>query len=375
MIAGLAARGAHLMTALGLIFFVSGLHGSYALAGGAAACYALSYAVVGPVVGRLSDRHGQASVLAIAAPASCLARLGVLAAGEAGWPGSSLLTLSALSGACMPSVAAMVRARWSHLLGEESLLHSAFSLESVLDECVLICGPAAISLLATALSPAVGLLATTALATAGLAGLAVQRSTQPPAARPERHQETSLLTRRGFCPLLIAFVAFGAATSIIEIAVVALCQTHNAKSLSGLVLGVLALASAISGVWYGAHPPTAASGRPLTRWLQLLSAASLLLIAVPNLPILFLAAAVVGATISPVAINGFAAVHQSVPSERLTQGFAWTTSSLGLGIAAGNAIAGQIITTWSTHAAFVAVTACALAGTFASHLSARARGD
>ncbi|MGA2930099.1 MAG: hypothetical protein ABSG43_29740 [Solirubrobacteraceae bacterium] len=87
ILAGLTARTAHLMTALGTIFFVSGLGRSYALAGAVAGAYALSYALLSPRMGRLADRYGQARVLAIAAPATGVARIALLVVGRRGVPG------------------------------------------------------------------------------------------------------------------------------------------------------------------------------------------------------------------------------------------------------------------------------------------------
>jgi predicted MFS family arabinose efflux permease len=133
------------------------------------------------------------------------------------------------------------------------------------------------------------------------------------------------------------------------------------------VLSLLALTSALAGLRYGTTQPTHAHQTRLPRSLQLFTAATLLLAVAPDIPALLIAALIVGATLSPVAINGFAAIRHLVPATQLTQGFTWLTSSLGLGIAAGNALAGQIDATWGTHAAFAAATACALVATLTSH--------
>ncbi|MGA2930098.1 MAG: MFS transporter [Solirubrobacteraceae bacterium] len=273
----------------------------------------------------------------------------------------------------MPSVGSMVRARRSALFDDDALLHGALALESVIDECVLIIGPAAIALIASSLTATAGLLAITVLAVTGLAGLATQRNTQPVAVGTGRSVHGRLFTRPGVWALLLTFVTIGAATSTIELATVAFCQAHHDKVLSGPVLSLLALASARAGLSYGTRGPASHTEARLLRSVQLFTAATLLLVAAPNVPGLIIAALVVGATLSPVAINGFATIRRLIPAPQLTEGFTWLTSALGLGIATGNALAGQIVAAWGTHAAFAAATACALAASLATRRASHNR--
>ena len=101
-VAGFAARMAHLMTVLSVVFFVSAVTGSYGLAGAAAAAYALAYSLASPLFSRLIDRHGQGRVLASLTIANAACRAGFLAAVWLAAPTWGLLAVSALSGATMP---------------------------------------------------------------------------------------------------------------------------------------------------------------------------------------------------------------------------------------------------------------------------------
>jgi MFS-type transporter involved in bile tolerance (Atg22 family) len=67
-----------------------------------------------------------------------------------------LLVTGALAGASMPGLGSMVRARWSTLLAGSGRMHTAFALESVIDEMIFIVGPALVTLLATEVRPAAG---------------------------------------------------------------------------------------------------------------------------------------------------------------------------------------------------------------------------
>ena len=85
-----------------------------------------------------------------------------------------------LAGSSMPSLGSMVRARWSHLLAGSPALHSAFALESVADEMIFVAGPAVVTLLATKVLPAAGVLVSMVVCLAGTLLFAAQRRTEPP---------------------------------------------------------------------------------------------------------------------------------------------------------------------------------------------------
>ena len=83
--------------------------------------------------------------------------------------------------ATMPSLGSLVRSRWSALLGDSPLLHTAFSFESVADELIFVTGPALVTILATQVLPVAGIAVAAVLAVTGSLLLAVQRGTEPQA--------------------------------------------------------------------------------------------------------------------------------------------------------------------------------------------------
>jgi MFS family permease len=357
-VAGFAARMGHLMTVLSVVFFVSAVTGSYGLAGTAAAAYALAYSLAGPLFSRLIDRHGPGRVLAALAFANTASRAGFLAVVWLAGPAWSLLAMSALSGATMPAVGALVRARWSRLLRGSALLEAALSLESVLDGTILVTAPVVISVLAAYLNPAAGMICAMLLAAGGSAALAAHRQAGWPARGPARGARPALFLP-GFPLLILTFIAIGAGQTIIDIATVACCGDHGAKTLSGPILGVLALCSAAAGLWYGARKWRSAPERRLAITLPLFAVGTLAFVAAWSIWLLFPAAFLLGLTIAPTMIAAYSIVSRIVPERQLTEGLTWVTSSLGIGISAGSAVSGTAVDVWGARAAFTAASCCA----------------
>jgi MFS family permease len=359
-VAGFAARMGHLMTVLSVVFFVSAVTGSYGLAGVAGAAYALAYALASPLFSRLIDRHGQGRVLALLAMANAASRAGFLAVVWLAAPAWSFLAASALSGATMPPAAALVRARWSRLLRGSALLDAALSLESVVDQSILITTPIAVSVLATYLNPAAGTICAMVLSVAGSASLAAQRRASPSPGHPggTRGPRTVLLLP-GFLLLILMCTAIGAAQTIITIATVAFSEDHGAKVLSGPILAVVALCSAASGLWYGTRQWRATAERRLVTTLPLFAAGTLVFVAAWSIWILFLAAFLLGLAVAPTMIAAYSIVSRIVPEPQLTEGLTWVTSALGVGISAGSAVSGTVVDMWGTRAAYAAASCCA----------------
>ena len=145
--AGLIGRMQMSMYGLGTVLLIAASTGRYGMAGAVASAGALGSAFVAPQVARLADQRGQRTVLRPLVTAFAFATAGLITAVEVHAPDWVLFIPAVLSGASMPSLGSMVRARWNNLLAGSPQLHTAFSFESVADELVFVLGPAVVTVL------------------------------------------------------------------------------------------------------------------------------------------------------------------------------------------------------------------------------------
>ncbi|TIX37112.1 MAG: MFS transporter, partial [Mesorhizobium sp.] len=102
----------------------------------------------------------------------------LVAAANQDWPIWTLF-VSALLAAAMPSIPAMVRARWTELFRDRPEMNTAFAFESAADELVYIAGASLSVGLSVALFPEAGMLASTLFLAFGSTAFILQRSTEP----------------------------------------------------------------------------------------------------------------------------------------------------------------------------------------------------
>ncbi|MDA0225620.1 MAG: MFS transporter, partial [Proteobacteria bacterium] len=141
------------LTGLAILLFVQTRTASFAEAGIAAAAYLTGLAIASPILGRLIDRLGPRRVMlacAVLYPAFLLALIATLLT-----PVGSFwaIVFSALAGAALPPVTICMRTLYRRRLGDEALLHTALSLDSVIIEVVFIAGPMAVAFVVAAVAP------------------------------------------------------------------------------------------------------------------------------------------------------------------------------------------------------------------------------
>lgn len=191
--AGLVGRMPLSMLAIGVVTMISQITGRYGLAGALAATLALSAAGMGPLISRLVDRHGQRRVLRPTALTAVTAGTGLLVCAQWSAPEWTLFVFAAGAG-CMPSVGAMVRARWAAIYrGSPRELHAAYAWESIVDEVCFIFGPIVAIGLSTAWFPAAGPLLAVVFLVTGVFWLTAQRATEPVPHPREHHTGGSAL--------------------------------------------------------------------------------------------------------------------------------------------------------------------------------------
>ncbi|MDR1264091.1 MAG: MFS transporter [Propionibacteriaceae bacterium] len=357
--AALLARCGGAMMGLGQLLMVRLVYGPgcYGWAGAVAAANALAWAVGTAFLAPLVDRHGQRRVMypAYLVSVAFLAWLIVLAVARA--PVWTLLPVTVVSGLCSGSPGALVRARWHHVTANARQLHTAYSLESTLDELTFVVGPVAATVLATQVHPAAGLVAPIILGLAGAHFFYGQRATEPPLAprpparsREDRRpwSERLILFLPGVAPVVATNVLIGGFFGAVDVSVVATTDAWGALGASGPVLAVFSVGSAVAGFVYGAR----AWRSPLVNRFAVLVTAALVtscgLLVADGVWALALAGLLMGGTVAPSLINGNALLTRLVPQGRLTEGLAWMATSLGVGVSIGSSTAGRAID-WMGH--------------------------
>ncbi len=342
--AGFVARLPMAMLGLGEVLFVSSQTGSYGLAGALSAASALANAFLGPFLGRAVDRFGQSRVLPLLVAGNVAGLLLFVLLVDHGAPTWSLFAAILLSGALFPNYGAMTRSRWAFLLaGDPPSLRTAFALESVLDEFIYVCGPPLATILAVSVVDWGALAASAVLLIVGTMLFVRQRGTEPPAGGDRHVGAGTALRFPGVAQVTLAFVLLGGLFGSFEVVTVAFADENGVRGWTGLLLGLYALASGISGVVLGAlHMRT-----PLYRQF-LLATAALAVITVPfpfiRSPLLLgVQCLVAGIAVSPVLINGFSLIERLTPNARMTEGLTWAGTGIGVGLAVAAALSGQVI--------------------------------
>ncbi|MEW2283323.1 MFS transporter [Streptomyces sp. NPDC047841] len=340
--AGFIGRMPLSMMGIGVVTMVSQLTGRYGLAGALSATVALSAAAIGPQISRLVDRHGQRRVLRPATLVALLAAAGLLLAAHFGWP-DWVLFVSAAGIGSVPSLGAMIRARWAALYRGTPKLHTAYSFESVVDEVCFIFGPILSIGLSTAWFPEAGPLLAACFLLAGVLWLTSQRATEPEPHPRERRGGGSALRAPGLQVLVATFAATGAIFGAVDVVTVAFADERGHKGAASLVLALYAAGSCVAGVVFGL---LRLSGAPERRWLlgvAAMAVSMIPLLLVGNLPLLAVALFVAGLSIAPTMITTMSLIEEHVPRAQLTEGMTWVSTGLAVGIAAGSSVAGWVI--------------------------------
>lgn len=331
------------MYGLGIVLLVSAARGSYGLAGAVAATYAVVQSLLSPPLARLVDRLGQRRVTLPLLGAHVAGVLLLLGCVEASAPDWALFAAAALLGPTLPAVGAMVRARWSYLVGRSSQLHTAYSLESIIDEVIFIVGPVMVTVLATQVHRLAGLIATVTLATVGALALVAQRSTEPPVGAAGLATTGSAIRAAGLRALLAPTVAIGAVFGSIEVATVAFADAEGSRAAAGPVLAVYAAGSLLAGLAYGAANWRAGLDRRFVLATLAFGIGVAPLALVDNLVALTVCVFIAGATISPTVIAGFGLAESLVRPDQVTEGLTWVSTAMGLGVAVGSSLSGAVV--------------------------------
>ncbi|KUO12594.1 MFS transporter [Streptomyces sp. DSM 15324] len=340
--AGFLGRMPLSMMGIGVVTMVSQLTGRYGLAGALSATIALAAAVAGPQISRLVDQYGQRRVLRPATLFALAAAAGLLLAAHFRWPDWVLFVCAAGIGA-VPSLGAMVRARWAALYRGTPQLHTAYSFESVVDEVCFIFGPIISIGLSTVWFPEAGPLLAACFLAVGVFWLTAQRATEPVPHPREQRGGGSALRSPGLQVLVVTFVATGTIFGAVDVVTVAFADERGHKGAASVVLALYAAGSCVAGLVFGL---LRLRGAPEKRWLLgvfMMAVSMIPLLLVGNLPFLAVALFAAGLAIAPTMITTMSLIEEHVPRAQLTEGMTWISTGLAVGVALGSSIAGWVI--------------------------------
>jgi MFS family permease len=387
---GIVARLPQAMLGLSLVLLLTGLGHSYAEAGLVTGLYALGQVVAGALVARLVDRFGQSRVVLPLLGLHELAVIGVLLVSLAGGPIIVIAGLAFLTGAFMPQIGSLTRARWVYVLGRRaadpsdaanasgaSEVGTALAIESVIEEATFVISPVIVATLVAVVAPAAGTIAAAVLVFTGTGLLLLQRSTEPPVVvHAESNTKGGRVGSAGFISVVAVFLGLGLFFGLVEVGIVAVSKAHHATALSGILLAVWTMGSLTSGVIFGAR-----SWRRSRRRLLLLAGigiavgSALIALFAGNLLALGIVLFLAGLATAPTLITGNSLVPDLVAERSRTEAFTWIAVMTSAGFAIGSPIAGVLIdafgATASLHAAAVAGVLVAAAAACAQPLIRR----
>jgi MFS family permease len=361
---GIIGRVPMAMNTVAIVFLVSDVRDSFALAGITSAFYTLAGAIVSPRIGKLADRFGTRSVLIPVTLINALAMLGLLFFIDRSTIG--LFALAAIFGATFPNFGSYTRTRWSRSLTDEKELSSALSLESVFDETAFVVGPALAGFLFSFYGSRSPLLAGIVFVIIGGIGLAITSTDHGGFARVEDDHSRGILSIPYVKSLLLSLIAMGLLFGSNFVVIIAVATEGGRASDGGLWVGLYPLGSAISGLIYGLIHWKISSTIRYTVSLAVMTVCTSGILFFQDLDTIAFWIIVSGIAIGPALISANAFMKELVPLSRLNESFAFLGAAISIGITIGSTLSGVIVEEFDGWKGFYFMTAATALATVIS---------
>jgi MFS family permease len=351
VIASSIARLPQAMIGIGIITMLVQQTGLYWLAGSVAGTFTLANALIGPQVSKLVDQRGQSRVLPLVTTFSICMLLALIVAVSMRAPTPLLFILAALAGT-MPSMPAMIRARWTQLFRGKPQLHTAFSLDTVLTELAFIIGPPLAIGLSVSFFAEAGPLVAVLLLVIGVSAFLLQKQTEPKVIVGVRKSTGSTLLIPGVRTIVLALLAMGVIGGSIDVAVVAFANAQDWPASASFILAAYALGSMIAGLTFGALRVSLSIEKQFFVGVLITAVTAVLPIFSPDVYILSGMLFVAGMSFAPTMVVVMNLGTIIVPPSRITEGLTWMTTGISIGVALGGVLAGLVIDAYGARAGF-----------------------
>ena len=328
---------------------------SYGISGAVTATYAFAAAFSGPRWARLADRKGQRFAITRGLPIHVVGLLLIVILISIKAPRFTWFIAVLIAGLFSVQTGSLVRRRWHHVLSDQrDLVHSAWSFESLLDEIVYIIGPVLATVLCTQVAPSAGLLASIVFVSSGALLLTSQSTTEPPVNTTEEQANRERVMRiPAINSITIVFFLMGGFFGSVELVTVAFCTERGFRPLSGALLAIWSLASALAAIVNGAIKFKSTPAKRFILFLAALTVLSTALLFATTLWQLTLALFISGFCIAPLLIAALTVVEKEVPDSQITEGIALVTMGFPIGSAVAASVSGRVLDLTSAHQAFV----------------------
>ncbi len=328
---------------------------SYGISGAVTATYAFAAAFSGPRWARLADRKGQRFAITRGLPMHVLGLLLIVILISIKAPRFTWFIAVLMAGLFSVQTGSLVRRRWHHVLSDQrALVHSAWSFESLLDEVVYIVGPVLATVLCTQVAPSAGLLASIVFVSSGAVLLTSQTTTEPPVNTAEEQANRERVMRiPAINSITIVFFLMGGFFGSVELVTVAFCTERGSRPLSGVLLAIWSLASALAAIVNGAIKFKSTPAKRFILFLAALTVLSTALLFATTLWQLTLALFISGFCIAPLLIAALTVVEKEIPDSQITEGIALVTMGFPIGSAVAASVSGRVLDLTSAHQAFI----------------------
>ena len=352
------------MNTVAIVFLVSDVRDSFALAGLTSAFYTMSGAILSPRIGKLADQFGTRSVLLPVTAINAVATLGLLYFIDHSTIG--LLLLAAVCGATFPNFGSYTRTRWSRSLDDQKELSSALSLESVFDETAFVVGPAFAGFLLSLYGSHSPLLAGIVFLVIGGVGLALTSTDHGGFERVHDDHTRGILAIPYVKSLLLSLIALGLLFGSNFVVIIAVAKEAGRVSEGGLWVGLYPIGSTISGFIYGFIHWKISSSIRYTVSLAVMTVCTSGILFFRDLDTIVFWIIVSGIAIGPALISANAYMKELVPLSRLNEAFAFVSAALSIGITIGSTSAGLIVEKFDGWTGFYFMTAATALATLIS---------
>lgn len=340
------------MTPLALLLLVQHSTGHYTPATIAAGAYALAGAFASPIVSRTADRIGPSPVLQVTALIHPVVLVGLLFAVSTSTPLWAIWAISALAGATYPPSSVAIRGAWSSTTGPDTaykhLRALALGAETTMSEMVYTVGPMLVGAFVALGSAAIALGASAVVTFVGTLTVARGPAMRGWVRNPSHTHTEGLgpLKVPGFPMLLVCAAGLCVSFGVVPVAVPGYATAHaghDASAISGVLLGLWGLGSAVAGVWFGTRPQPVRMHTQFA-WLMVYFASTLVVLAfMPGVPSFGVAILVGGTAVAPALTVEYALVARIAPPSMVNESYAWLMAVAVTANSAGTAVSGPIL--------------------------------